>query len=287
MLDFEAPKPGTGAGVGILDDEDGVGDVPILGFGDAVVLGGRDGVVVAMAEWTSLFDICFDRDEIAHPAIAPAAPVAEVTRPAWPVPFWADVVVTGPYVAFDSACTVSGWLVSSGSGMFETHHVLYHTRQAADKHVHRLERLVPYEPGRSVKISCRQDSYAHFSLSTRAKAMLGMTFPARSSRSNTSTVAIRAINPATLAWTNGSFRLRANAGTKTFFLVLGPSIGASLPSRIHVLVLIDGSESVCIFANNLNKSLLSVRSLSLDASGKTALTVASRMTGTVSAKPVI
>lgn len=82
ILDFEAPKPGTGAGVGILaEDDNGVGETVTLGFGDETVLGGRE-MVAAMAEWTSLFDICFDRDEIAHPAIAPAAPVAEVTRPA-------------------------------------------------------------------------------------------------------------------------------------------------------------------------------------------------------------
>lgn len=98
MPDFDdAPNPGTGVGAGIVDDEEGVGEMALLGLGDGLVLGGREGIlVVAIAEWTSLLDICFDRDEIAHPAIAPAAPVAEFTRPACPVPFWADVVVTGP-----------------------------------------------------------------------------------------------------------------------------------------------------------------------------------------------
>lgn len=82
MLDLEAPKPGTTAGVGILDEVDGVGEgTPKLGLGDVVALEGR-GIVLAIAEWTSLLDICFERDEIAHPAIAPAAPVAELTRPA-------------------------------------------------------------------------------------------------------------------------------------------------------------------------------------------------------------
>lgn len=109
MLDLEAPKPGTTAVVGILVDEvDGVGEgMPMLGFGDVAALDGC-GMVLAIAEWTSLLDICFERDEIAHPAMAPAAPVAELTRPAWPVPFCADVVVTGPCVAFDSGCIVSG-----------------------------------------------------------------------------------------------------------------------------------------------------------------------------------
>lgn len=81
MLDLEAPNPGTGAGGGILDDDDGVGDVPTLGIGVEEPLTGRD-IVLAIAEWTSLLDICFDRDEMAHPAMAPAAPVADVTRPA-------------------------------------------------------------------------------------------------------------------------------------------------------------------------------------------------------------
>ena len=86
ILDFavvvEAPNPGTGAAVGILYEADGVGETALLRFGEGAVLDGLEGMVVFMAEWTSLFDICFERDEIAHPAIAPAAPVAEVTRPA-------------------------------------------------------------------------------------------------------------------------------------------------------------------------------------------------------------
>jgi hypothetical protein len=127
----------------------------------------------------------------------------------------------------------------------------------------------------------------HFSRSTMAKAIFGITLPARSSRSKISTVAIIAIKPATRACTNGSFRLLAKAGTRTFFFVLGPSIGASRPRRIHVFVRMEGSVSVCIFANSLRRSLLRVRSLSLCAKGKIAFTVASRMTGTESAKPVI
>lgn len=83
MLDLDAPKPGTGAGAGIFDEDDGVGETALLGLGDGVALVGRDGMdVVDIAEWTSLFDICFESDEMAHPAMAPAAPVAEVTRPA-------------------------------------------------------------------------------------------------------------------------------------------------------------------------------------------------------------
>jgi hypothetical protein len=70
-------------------------------------------------------------------------------------------------------------------------------------------------------------------------------------------------------------------------LVFGPKMGASRPRRIHVFVRIDGSVSVCILARSRSRSLLRVRSLSLEDRGKIALTVASRMTGTVSAKPVI
>jgi hypothetical protein len=55
--------------------------------------------------------------------------------------------------------------------------------------------------------------------------------------------------------------LLANAGTKTFFLVLGPSSGASRPKRIQVLVRIEGSVSVCIFARSRRRSLFRIRSL--------------------------
>lgn len=87
MLVFEAPNPGTGAWFGILAGNDGVGDTAIPGFGDDLALDVRGAIVESMAECTSLFDICLDSDENAHPAIAPAAPVAELTKPACPVPF--------------------------------------------------------------------------------------------------------------------------------------------------------------------------------------------------------
>lgn len=112
MLDLvfdAAPKPGTGAGGGMDDDDEGVGETAVAGLGVDVALDTRGaGLDVAMAECTSLVDICFDSDENAHPAMAPAAPVAEVTRPAWPVPFCAEVVVTGPCAGDASDWTVSG-----------------------------------------------------------------------------------------------------------------------------------------------------------------------------------
>lgn len=48
-------------------------------------------------------------EAIAHPAKAPAAPVALLTKPACPLPF--AVVVTGPFdaAARSSERTVSGW----------------------------------------------------------------------------------------------------------------------------------------------------------------------------------
>lgn len=102
----------------------------------------------------------------------------------------------------------------------------------------------------------------HFSRSTIENAIFGITFPAKSSLSKISTVAINAIRPATLAWTNGSFKLRANAGTRTFFFVFGPRMGASRPRRIHVFVRMEGSVSVCILARRRRRSLFNVRSLS-------------------------
>jgi hypothetical protein len=97
------PNPGTGANGATVDEVEGVGEGVVYAPG----IGGR--VVVAdMVEWTSVVDICFESEEIAHPARTPAAPVAEFTRPACPVPFAAEVVVIGPMLADDSVCTVSG-----------------------------------------------------------------------------------------------------------------------------------------------------------------------------------
>lgn len=97
------PNPGTGADGATVDKLEGIGETDALGAdGRAVV------AVADIVEWTSVFDICFDREEIAHPAKTPAAPVAELTRPAWPAPLVADVVVIGPMLADDSDCTVSG-----------------------------------------------------------------------------------------------------------------------------------------------------------------------------------
>ena len=110
ILDLFAPKPGAGADGATVDDVDGVGETDVLGSGDGAALGARGAAVVDIAVWTSAVDICFDRDDIAHPARTPAAPVAELTRPAWPEPFCADVVVIGPMLADDSVCTVSGWM---------------------------------------------------------------------------------------------------------------------------------------------------------------------------------
>lgn len=96
------PNPGTGADGATVDEVEGVGDT----FVHAPGIGER--VVADIVECTSVEDICFEREEMAHPARTPAAPVAEFTRPAWPVPFAAEVVVIGPMLADDSVCTVSG-----------------------------------------------------------------------------------------------------------------------------------------------------------------------------------
>jgi hypothetical protein len=109
MLDFEAPNPGTCAAGGTVEDDEGVGEGAVLWSGEGAVLVRRGAAVVDIDEWTSLLDICFDREEIAHPARTPAAPVAELTRPACPVPFCAEVVVIGPIEAEDSGWTVSGY----------------------------------------------------------------------------------------------------------------------------------------------------------------------------------
>jgi hypothetical protein len=64
-----------------------------------VALGVKDGgarvEAADMVECTSVVDICFPIEAIAHPASAPAAPVAELTRAAWD-PLAVDAVVTGP-----------------------------------------------------------------------------------------------------------------------------------------------------------------------------------------------
>ena len=97
------PNPGTGADGATVEELEGTGDTEALGAdGRAVV------AVADIVECTSVVDICFDKDEIAHPARTPAAPVAELTRPAWPALFVAEVVVIGPILADDSVCTVSG-----------------------------------------------------------------------------------------------------------------------------------------------------------------------------------
>ena len=66
---------------------------------------GKDGALFAAftedagaaesVECVSVDDICLPMEAIAQPARAPAAPVAELTRPAW-LPLAADVVVAGP-----------------------------------------------------------------------------------------------------------------------------------------------------------------------------------------------
>ena len=71
-LDSELNLGETGA------EEDGVAPVEcILGGARAV-----DGCAES-EEWTSVAASCFVKDEIAHPARAPAAPVAVLTRPVW------------------------------------------------------------------------------------------------------------------------------------------------------------------------------------------------------------
>ena len=97
------PNPGTGADGATVDEVEGVGETVVY------VPGIGDRVVADIVECTSVLDICFEREEMAHPARTPAAPVAEFTRPAWPVPFAAEVVVIGPILAEGSVCTVSGW----------------------------------------------------------------------------------------------------------------------------------------------------------------------------------
>jgi hypothetical protein len=70
------PKPGTGAEGATVEEVEGVGETFVYAPG----IGER--VVADIVEWTSVEDICFEREEIAHPARTPAAPVAELTRPA-------------------------------------------------------------------------------------------------------------------------------------------------------------------------------------------------------------
>jgi hypothetical protein len=118
---------------------EGVGETDVLGTDGLGAAGVAD-----IVEWTSMVDICFERDEIAQPAKTPAAPVAEFTRPACPLPLAAEVVVMGPILADDSVCTVSGWLSAGSSGTHQgTYHILDHVGQSSHEHIHRLECLVP------------------------------------------------------------------------------------------------------------------------------------------------
>jgi hypothetical protein len=50
ILDFEAPKPGTGAAGGIVDDDEGVGLGAVLCKGDGAVLVSRGAAVVDIEE---------------------------------------------------------------------------------------------------------------------------------------------------------------------------------------------------------------------------------------------
>ena len=70
------PNPSTGAEGATVDEVEGVGETVVYAPG----MGGR--VVADIVEWTSVVDICFESEEMAHPARTPAAPVAEFTRPA-------------------------------------------------------------------------------------------------------------------------------------------------------------------------------------------------------------
>lgn len=88
-----------------MDELEGKGETDELGADGLGAAGVAD-----IVEWTSMVDICFERDEIAQPAKTPAAPVAEFTRPACPLPLAVEVVVIGPILADDSVCTVSGWM---------------------------------------------------------------------------------------------------------------------------------------------------------------------------------
>lgn len=129
--------------------------------------------------------------------------------------------------------------------MWETYHSSHHPFYALHEHRHRLKCLISHKSTHvSLYFLSSPCAWAYFSLSTIAKAIFGMTFPAKSSLSKHSTVAMKAIKPATLACTNGSFNDLAKAGTSTLRFVLGPSIGARRPRRMQVLVLIDGSVSV-------------------------------------------
>src|ERR1700733_8208515 len=118
--------------------------------------------------------------------------------------------------------------------------------------LHRFERLVAHQPNIHRKSSVTHHSTncrkTHFSLSIILPEILGITFVANSSTSNTSTLAMNAINPATLACTNGSFNALEKAGTRTLRLVLYPKDGPRRPIRIQALVRIEASGSICIFA---------------------------------------
>ena len=96
---------------------------------------------------------------------------------------------------------------------------------------------------RSVTTSTAIPSVTNFSESTSVNDMLGMTLEASSSVSKQSIVAMKPISPATRAWTKGSFSAFVKAGTRTLRLVLYPSVGPSLPTRMHAFVLMEASGS--------------------------------------------
>jgi len=131
--------------------------------------------------------------------------------------------------------------------------------------------------------------------------MPGITLEARSGTSKQSIAAIKAMRPATRAWTNGSFNARENAGTRTFCLVLCPNDGARRPRRMQVFVRIEGSTSIWVLAKRRRRSLLRIRSVNymtgqrrnlsfinnqtFGANKIMDLTVASRIGATVSENP--
>ena len=108
------------------------------------------------------------------------------------------------------------------------------------------------------------------------------------------------------ACTNGSRSARAKAGTSTLRFVPGWRCRERRPRRMQVLVRIPGSGSTCVLARSRRRSLFRIRSVScwcsrkqvtswietkrvmltLGAMRRMDLTVASRMTGTTSPKPV-
>jgi hypothetical protein len=73
---------------GVALDDDAKDDAPFAAFKEEA--GAAESV-----ECVSEDDICLPIEAIAQPARAPAAPVAELTSPAW-LPLAAEVVVAGP-----------------------------------------------------------------------------------------------------------------------------------------------------------------------------------------------